>query len=237
MQIIILLIITSAIQSLFGVGVLLLGTPVLLLLGYPFIESLLILLPVSVSINILQISKDYRHVDYKFYKNIVIITIPLIMLFLFLVEKINLDVSFGIGLFLIIISVQNYVKIVKKYLDIWLSYNRYFFVFMGVIHGLTNLGGSLLTAKIYNTDMNRLEKRSTVAISYMTFAVFQIIAILSLNYIPNLSNLYYILTGVSTYLVVNKVVFQKITNASYDMLFAFFLFVSGTSLIVKYFIW
>ena len=66
MKIIILLIITSAIQSLFGVGVLLFGTPVLLLLGYSFIESLLILLPVSISINILQISKDYKYFDYKF---------------------------------------------------------------------------------------------------------------------------------------------------------------------------
>ena len=52
---ILIVIITASIQSFFGVGVLLFGTPLLLLLGYPFLESLLILLPISASINFLQI--------------------------------------------------------------------------------------------------------------------------------------------------------------------------------------
>ncbi len=47
--------VTSVMQSLFGVGVLLFGTPLLLLAGYPFLQSLLILLPISISINVLQI--------------------------------------------------------------------------------------------------------------------------------------------------------------------------------------
>ena len=114
MKIIVLLIITSAIQSLFGVGVLLFGTPVLLLFGYSFIESLLILLPVSVSINILQISKDYKHIDYNFFKNIMFLTTPLIILFLYFVAKINLNVSFIIGFFLILISIKDYSETIKK---------------------------------------------------------------------------------------------------------------------------
>jgi len=237
MKVIILLIITSAIQSLFGVGVLLFGTPVLLLLDYPFIESLLILLPVSISINILQTSKDYKYVDYIFYKNIVVLTIPFIILFLYFVEKININVSFIMGFFLIVIALKDYSNTVKKYLNKLLSYNKLFFVLTGITHGMTNLGGSLLTAKIFNTDTNKLKKRSTFAISYMTFAVFQLITIISLNYRPSLYNLYYIIIGVSTYLIVNKLVFQKITNDKYDKLFAIFLFLSGTALILKYFIW
>jgi uncharacterized protein len=237
MKIIILLIITSAIQSLFGVGVLLFGTPVLLLLGYPFIESLLILLPVSLSINILQISKDYKYVDYKFYKSIVVLTLPFIILFLYFVVKIKVNVSLVIGFFLIVIAVKDYSNVVKKNLNKLLSYNKLFFVLTGIIHGMTNLGGSLLTAKIFNTDMNKSEKRSTVAVSYMTFAIFQIITILLLKYRPNLNNLYYVLIGMSTYLIVNKFIFQKITSNIYDKLFAIFLFLSGTALILKYFIW
>lgn len=235
MKIIILLIITSAFQSLFGVGVLLFGTPVLLLLGYPFIESLLILLPVSISINILQTSKDYKYVDYKFYKNILVLTIPFIILLLYFVAKININVSFVMGFFLILIALKDYSNIIKKHLNKLLSYNKLFFVLTGIIHGITNLGGSLLTAKIFNADMNKLEKRSTVAISYLTFAVFQIITILSLNYRPNLNNLYYIIIGVSTYLIVNKLVFQKITNNIYDKLFAIFFIFIGYSINTKIF--
>jgi len=237
MKIIVLLIITSAIQSLFGVGVLLFGTPILLLMGHPFIESLLILLPVSLSINILQISKDYKYVDYSFYRNILVLTIPLIVLFLYFVAKIEMDVSLGIGILLIVIGLKNYSNIVKIYLDKLLSYNKVFFVMTGIIHGMTNLGGSLLTAKVFSKDMDKLEKRSTVAISYLTFAVFQIFTIVALEYRPDWSNFYYIAIGMSTYLIVNKLVFQKITNNKYDKLFAVFLFISGVSLIIKYFSW
>ena len=48
----------SLVQSIFGTGVLLFGTPILLILGYNFQYSLIILLPISVSINLLQIKLD-----------------------------------------------------------------------------------------------------------------------------------------------------------------------------------
>ena len=99
-------------------------------------------------------------------------------MFLYFIAKININVSFIIGFFLIVIALKDYSNIIKKHLNKLLSYNKLFFVLTGIIHGMTNLGGSFLTAKIFNTDTNKLEKRSTVAISYMTFAVFQIITIL-----------------------------------------------------------
>ena len=76
--ILIVIIVTASIQSLFGVGVLLFGTPLLLLLGYPFLETLLILLPISASINLLQVLKDYREIDLDIYKSILLLTIPFI---------------------------------------------------------------------------------------------------------------------------------------------------------------
>ena len=59
---------TATIQSLFGVGVLLFGTPILLDLVYGFITALTILLPISLAINLLQASKDYRHIHVPFYR-------------------------------------------------------------------------------------------------------------------------------------------------------------------------
>jgi len=237
LKIIIVLIITSVIQSLFGVGVLLFGTPILLLLGYPFIESLLILLPVSVSINMMQIVKDYTYVDYKVYKNILFLTVPFIIIFLYFIEKVDVNVSIFIGFFLIFIALKDYLYIVKKYMNKLLAYNNIFFITMGIIHGMTNLGGSLLTAKVFNADLNKLEKRSTIAISYLTFAIFQIITILLLGYKFKLNNIYYILIGLSTYLIINKLLFHRISNIKYDKLFAIFLFLSGVALILKNIIW
>ena len=47
--------ITSIIQSIFGTGVLLFGTPLLLIFGYDFKYVLILLLPISLLINIFQL--------------------------------------------------------------------------------------------------------------------------------------------------------------------------------------
>lgn len=41
--------VTSVIQSMFGAGVLLFGTPLLLLFGYEFVDILIVLLPISLA--------------------------------------------------------------------------------------------------------------------------------------------------------------------------------------------
>jgi hypothetical protein len=74
MDILIVVIITAAIQSLFGVGVLLFGTPFLLLLEYPFIDILLILLLISASINVLQVLRYYEYINIGIYKKVFLAT-------------------------------------------------------------------------------------------------------------------------------------------------------------------
>ena len=60
-DILLTVIVTSIIQSVFGVGVLLFGTPLLLLLGYDFIDALIVLLPIYIAINALQIFKHHQY--------------------------------------------------------------------------------------------------------------------------------------------------------------------------------
>ena len=59
---------TSLVQSIFGTGVLLFGTPILLILGYNFQYTLIILLPISISINLFQIKDSFRKINVEFYK-------------------------------------------------------------------------------------------------------------------------------------------------------------------------
>jgi len=232
-----IIILTAAIQSLFGVGVLLFGTPLLLLLGYPFSESLLILLPVSALINSLQIVKDYRYIDVKVYKNILLYSIPMIVIFLYLVSKINLNVSLFIGIFLILIALKDFSFFVKHWLNKLLSFDKLFYITMGVIHGVTNLGGALLTAKIFHTNLNKYQKRATIAISYMSFALFQILTLLFLNFKFNYANIIYIFAGLVVYLIINKLFFHQISDQKYNKLFTLFLILSGLSLIFKGLVW
>ena len=54
----IILILISIVQSIIGVGVLLFGTPVFLLLGYSFFETLVFLLPISIMISVMTILQN-----------------------------------------------------------------------------------------------------------------------------------------------------------------------------------
>jgi len=226
-------VVTSFIQSLFGVGVLLFGTPMLLLLGYHFSESLLILLPISASINLLQILKDYKHINKQIYKNILTITVPFIVIFLFFVADYDVDVSTFIGGFLMFIALKDRVKVFSSFLNTMMKFEKIYYAMMGIIHGMTNLGGALLTTKVFHTDLDKYEKRATIAVSYMTFALFQIATLFLLDIKYDLKNIVYIVIGLSIYTIVNKLFFHKISNHKYDKLFSIFLLISGVTLVFK----
>lgn len=236
LDILIIVIATSFIQSIFGVGVLLFGTPLLLLVGYDFINAIIVLLPISLAINFFQIAKDFKSVDLDFYKKILIYTIPFVVVFLFLVTKVEINISFIIGLYLLAVAFKDYSLRVNRFIMFATKYEKAYFSIMGFIHGLTNLGGSLLTAIVHNKGYEKNMTRVTVAISYATFAVFQIITLLISGVKVEFKFAaigLYLIAGVAIYFITEKLVYAEINNENYSKIFALFLLVSGVLLIVK----
>lgn len=236
LDILIIVVITSFIQSIFGVGVLLFGTPLLLLVGYDFIEAIIVLLPISISINLFQIIKDYKSVDFDFYKKILIFTIPFVIVFLFLVTKVEINIGLIIGLFLLAVALKDYSLRINKFIKLATRYEKAYFSIMGIIHGLTNLGGSLLTAIVHSKGYEKQITRVTVAISYATFAAFQILTLLisGVNVDIKLMGIsLYLVVGVAIFLLTEKLVYAEINNENYAKYFAVFLFLSGVLLCVK----
>lgn len=228
--VLVIILITSFIQSVFGVGVLLFGTPLLLIGGYDFIDALMILLPISMLINLFQITKSIKHINFSFYKNLLIYTIPSIVFLLIIAVKTDFDFSFFIGIFLLFISLKTFSSSVEKIIIFLFSFNRTYFFLMGVIHGLTNLGGSLLTSRIFSLEMNKVEKRATISLSYLTFALFQILTLVGIGKITQI-NLGYLFVGLFVFFLSDFFVYKNISNKKYDSLFAIFLFLSGCILI------
>lgn len=236
LDILIIVVITSFIQSIFGVGVLLFGTPLLLLVGYDFIEAIIVLLPISISINLFQIIKDYKSVDFDFYKKILIFTIPFVIVFLFLVTKVEINIGLIIGLFLLAVALKDYSLRINKFIKLATRYEKAYFSIMGIIHGLTNLGGSLLTAIVHSKGYEKQITRVTVAISYATFAAFQILTLLisGVNVDIKLMGIsLYLVVGVAIFLLTEKLIYAEINNENYAKYFAVFLFLSGVLLCVK----
>jgi len=227
---------TAVIQSVFGVGVLLFGTPILLLLGYDFINALSVLLPISIAINSLQIIKHYQFIDITFYKRVLIYSIPLVVIFLFFVSAAKFSISLLIGGFLILVALKSFFPSIDQKLQKMIKYERTYLAAMGVIHGLTNLGGSLLTAIVHGKGYDKNTTRVTVAICYATFAIFQLITLFfigshfELAYADNMS---FLQLGVIVFLLTEELIYSGIDDKKYGQLFAAFLLISGILLVLK----
>jgi len=161
------IIVTATVQSVFGVGVLLFGTPLLLLQYEKLTLVLPIVLPISIAINIFQVVKHYKYIDIDFYKRILFITIPFVIIFLALVLFLeakfkHLGIGIFVGLFMLFVALKSYSRRIEQILKTFVKYEKTYFVVMGIIHGLTNLGGSLLTAIAHEKNYTKDTTRVTV---------------------------------------------------------------------------
>lgn len=229
---------TAIIQSLFGVGVLLFGTPLLLLLGYDFINALSVLLPISIAINSFQILKHYRHIDGVFFKHVLYYTIPFVVLFLFIATTNRFNINLIIGTFLVLVALKDFFPPAGRMLETLVRYEKTYLAAMGLIHGLTNLGGALLTAIVHGKQFDKDTTRVTIAVCYATFALFQLSTLLALqtpfalSYAQHAS---FLQVGVMVFLLTEEWVYSDMDNKKYSKYFAVFLLASGILLITKSF--
>lgn len=177
----------SILQSLFGVGLLVFGTPLLLSMGLGFDETLSKLLPSSIAINLCQII-SYRHVAIRegYKKKFFLYCIPALILgFIFL--KPNAPISFikmFILFMLLIAIVLRSVSGFQKYLQSLLSSNVSVSLFvLGILHGVSNMGGILLTILANSIHSQKLQAVTTISFSYAFLATFQLLILLF--YQPN----------------------------------------------------
>ncbi len=230
------LLLTTVIQSLFGVGILLFGTPLLLLLGYDFSYTLSVLLPVSIAINMLQVLKHYTFIDVKLYKNVLIYSIPFIILFLFIITNIHLNIVLIVGVFLLFVAGKNISPRIEQTLTSIMQYEKIYLILMGIVHGITNLGGSLLTALVHEQKQPKDIARVTIAICYATFALFQLLTLYFIGYeggMPYADNMLLLQISVVVFLLTEEFLYSQIDNQKYQQLFTAFLAISGILLILK----
>ena len=235
-DILVTVVFTAAIQSMFGTGVLLFGTPLLLLYGYDFQFALTILLPTSILINLLQLINKYKNIEIQFYKKLVLWTIPCIVFFLYIISFASISINSFIGAFLILIALKEINALVSRGIHIIIKYETLYLIIMGIIHGMTNLGGALLSAIVFSKSLSKEHTRATIAICYLTFAIFQIITLVVFlnNYeVFNIINSIYWLSGMVVFFIMEKFVYLKIDDKAYSKYFALFIFIIGALLLFK----
>jgi uncharacterized membrane protein YfcA len=190
------------------------------------------------AINLIQIIKDFRSVDLDFYKKILLYTIPFVIIFLFIVTELKINIGIIIGLFLLFVAAKNFSPKINEIIKFLVRYEKIYFMLMGIVHGMTNLGGSLLTAIVHSKEYEKKITRVTVAISYATFAIFQIMTLAVLGFRIDIrlsDNGIYLIVGLTIFILTEKIVYMEINNENYARSFATFLLLSGLLLCIKSF--
>ena len=226
------------VQSIFGVGLLLFGTPTLLLLGYDFANTLNILIPVSITISAVQFFKS-KVKDRIFIKDYNIFCIPFLIIFLFIALKFNylFDFRFLVALLLIFSSVLILNK--KKFSSfkqMIFKIKNLILIVIGLIHGLTNMGGSFLA--IYSTLISKSIKEVTryyISYGYLIMGTIQYLMVLFLSYdLLTFNKIYYVFLALIIYFPAQKI-FKNLNDRKFSKYLNLIALIYGLSILVYYY--
>lgn len=173
-----LILVLAIVQSLFGVGILLFGTPILLLAGYEYQEALMYLLPASAALSWSQVW-DFRKykLDGGYRRLFFLICIPGLLIGMLLTQY--YDLKFEIRIFITFMLFLAFVlrtssrlrirlqRLMRKRLKVALAS-------MGIIHGLSNMGGSVLTPLVSSLYPEKNKVMAGVSFDYAFMATFQL---------------------------------------------------------------
>ena len=225
------------IQSIFGVGLLLFGTPSFLVLGYDFANTINILMPVSITISALQFLRS-KVKDKVFITEYNLFCLPFLIIFLLIALKFKYLFDFKLLVALLLVFSSVLILNKKKFS----SFRKTFFklkkivlIGIGSVHGLTNMGGSFLA--IYSTLISENVKevaRYYICYGYLIMGLFQYILVLSISYENlNFNKLYYLVLALLIYFPTQKI-FKNIDDRKFSKYINIIALTYGLLILITY---
>ena len=167
----------AAVQSVFGVGLLVFGTPTLLLLGLPFPEVLAYLLPCSIVISTLQVADGGLSLE-PIRRKLLAFTAPAVLLgtlFILVVLKHKIDMRQIVGAMLVVTAALRLLGPLRQRMQSFVRARLSpLLVLLGLIHGVSNLGGGVLTLIVSSVYDDKHSVRRHIAFGYGLMALIQI---------------------------------------------------------------
>jgi hypothetical protein len=230
------IVVFSVVQSIFGMGLLVFGTPTLLLMGLDFTATLGLLLPASFAISLLQTVSGRVHRT-AISNELYFICLPAIGVGFWMEEFsplsswTNLMIGGTLMLSAIIRIWPPFRVVLCELLE---NHSKVYHLVMGLAHGLTNLGGALLAILASGTSSDKAAIRYTVAHYYLAFSSTQMIFMVAyLGYLDQLLiGLPMALISSVVYLLVGNRVFLHTSNSSYDVALTVFIAIYGVFVLV-----
>ena len=234
-SLIIIIIVFSIVQSIFGVGLLLFGTPTLLLLEYSYSETLWLLLPCSVIISLIQVISDYRLIEAK--RRVIYLVIPTLVLSLALVITYanSINITRIVGILLLLIGAIKFSSKLQDLLRLMVKKNiQMYYIIIGLIHGMSNMGGGPLSI-LMSTIYSRKEIiRVNVAFIYLILAIFQLV-VLSIISSTSISSevVWLIPISLISYIFTSKFISIRVNNKNYTFILNVMVMVYGVLAVIK----
>ena len=232
------ILLASVIQSLFGVGVLLLGTPWMLLLGMTFPATLQLLLPISLAISLLQLRRGHLYLDRVLLRGIATLTLPAIVVALLASTRWSPPLEIFVAILVLTFSLQDRVRFIRHGLNQLLRFQRTYLAMMGFVHGASNLGGSMLTALAFGKALHRDISRATIAAGYTLFAVVQLttLRLAGTNWQVDVgTGVRLIVVGVTTFWLTEHYIFSRFDSRRYRIGLEALLIITGLLLLLSAF--
>jgi len=225
----------SVVQSVFGVGLLLFGTPTLLLLEYSYSETLWLLLPCSVTISLIQVVNDYKLIEAK--KRAVYLVIPTLVLSLALVVTYanGINITRIVGVLLLLIGVIRFssklqallVSMVKEHIQIY-------YIIIGVVHGISNMGGGPLSILMSTIYSKKEIIRANIAFIYLILAISQIVVLSIISNASLRSEVMWLIPiSLVSYVFTSKFISSKVNNNKFAFILNVMVLVYGILAIIK----
>ena len=227
----------ACIQCIFGMGLLVFGTPTLLILGYDFSTALGILLPPSIVISALQVidsgkfDKSELHNCFKF-------CVPMIVIFLFVSLKWGSGevIPYVVAFFLLLTSIIRFSTSLRIRCSAFLKkYQRVYLMLMGGVHGLSNMGGGLLSVYATTKHEKKDDILRTVSIFYLVFGSFQlfVLGVMASSDLFLYQSIIYMLFSFLIYKLIGKKLILYFNDRNYQNLFSVFMLIYSIILVTN----
>lgn len=228
----------SIVQSIFGMGLLVFGTPTLLLLGVSYAEILGILLPSSIVLSAIQILTSKKPFAPHVSTREIVFVVPFIMLGLAasLTGWLTASLELIVSAMLLVGALIRLSRRVQSVVYGWIRKQRLVYLAgMGLLHGLSNMGGSLLAIYASSVTAEKLPLRYVIARFYLVFGVTQLCVLLFLNpAAAALKGFYVVPLAVLAHLFVGTLVFNNTSERNFQHAVSVFTGLYGISLFIKY---
>ncbi|MNG81651.1 Sulfite exporter TauE/SafE [Serratia plymuthica] len=227
----------AVIQSVFGMGILVFGTPTLLMLGFDFSSVLGLLLPSSVLISFTQ-ATGARHIPFprrEKFNMLICATSVLLALSLILNLNVKINIDLLVGLILLFSAVMRFRITLQERVKAYLNrYQRSYIVIMGIVHGVTNMGGALLALYASSAQREKLEIRTTVSRYYLLFGLIQLATLAIFKWQAlSISGFAAAPLALFIYVAVGNLLFKKTSAPAYEKMVTYFITLYGVVVLTK----